>query len=67
MTLRARDGRKSTALRVGISAGSSVTSTGPAAPPAHASSNSVARSMARSCSVGSTPRSKRCDASVTSP
>ena len=67
ITRRARDGRNDTALRRGSSPDSSVTSVGPAVPPAQASISSVARSMARSCSVGSTPRSKRCDASVTSP
>ena len=36
-------------------------------PPQIASSNSVARSIARACRVGSTPRSKRSDASVCSP
>ena len=39
----------------------------PTLPPASSMINWVARSIARSCNVKSTPRSKRCDESVCSP
>ena len=41
--------------------------TGPAPPPAICRMSCVARSIAFSCSSGSTPRSNRCEASVTNP
>ncbi len=53
--------------RTGSIALSQRSTTGPSSPPTIANNNSDARSMAFTCKVGSTPRSKRYDESVLRP
>ena len=67
---RAKRARRKLTQPVGLGARRprrAVTCTGPGSPPAISSSSAVARSMASAGSVGSTPRSNRCAASVKSP
>ena len=66
-TRASRSSLKVTSGRAGTCSSLIASCTGPDAPPAIASNNSVARSMARTCCSGSTPRSNRNDASLCNP